>query len=148
MPSVRPTSRMAARAASVPNVPIWATFASPYLSLTYLMTSPRRSLQKSMSISGASQAALVEEPLEQQVVLQRADVAELQRVAHQRADARAAGRAGNVCSRGEADEVPDDEEVVGEAELVDHVQLAVERGRSTSRCRRASPFCQRCGSSA
>ena len=50
----RPTSRIAARAASVPNVPICATFAMPYLSLTYWITSPRRCWQKSMSISGAS----------------------------------------------------------------------------------------------
>ena len=31
----RPTSRIAARALSVPNVPIWATFASPYFCFTY-----------------------------------------------------------------------------------------------------------------
>ena len=54
MPSARPTSRMAARAASVPKVPIWATFSLPYFSLTYWITSPRRCWQKSMSISGAS----------------------------------------------------------------------------------------------
>ena len=32
--STRPTSLIAALAASVPNVPIWATFSSPYFSLT------------------------------------------------------------------------------------------------------------------
>jgi hypothetical protein len=33
-PSTRPTSVIAALAASVPNVTIWATFSSPYFSLT------------------------------------------------------------------------------------------------------------------
>ena len=75
---------------------------------------------------GRFAAVLVEEPLEQQVVLQRADVAQVQRVADQRADARAAGRGRNALLAGETHEVPDDQEVVGEAQLVDHVQLAVQ----------------------
>ena len=37
--STRPTSLIAALALSVPKVPIWATFASPYLFRTYSMTS-------------------------------------------------------------------------------------------------------------
>ncbi len=41
-------------AARVPNVPIWATLVSPYFRLTYWITSSRRSWQKSMSMSGAS----------------------------------------------------------------------------------------------
>jgi len=44
----------AARAAIVPNVPICATFAAPYLRRTYSMTSYLRSWQRSMSMSGAS----------------------------------------------------------------------------------------------
>ena len=34
MPRARPTSRIAARAASVPNVPIWATLSAPYFRFT------------------------------------------------------------------------------------------------------------------
>ena len=51
-PSARPASRMAARAAIVPNVTICATRSLPYLAVTYAMTSSRRSTQKSVSISG------------------------------------------------------------------------------------------------
>ncbi len=51
-PKARPASRTAARAAIVPNVTICATRSSPYFSVTYLMTSSRRSTQKSVSISG------------------------------------------------------------------------------------------------
>ena len=51
-PSARPASRTAARAAIVPNVTICATRSLPYLSITYLMTSSRRSTQKSVSMSG------------------------------------------------------------------------------------------------
>ncbi len=51
-PSARPASRTAARAAIVPNVTICATRSLPYFSVTYLMTSSRRSTQKSVSISG------------------------------------------------------------------------------------------------
>ncbi len=50
----RPTSLIAALALSVPKVPIWATFASPYFFRTYSMTWYRLSWQMSMSMSGAS----------------------------------------------------------------------------------------------
>ncbi len=53
--STRPTSLIAALAFSVPKVPIWATLASPYFLRTYSMTSYRRSWQRSMSMSGASE---------------------------------------------------------------------------------------------
>ena len=48
----RPTSFIAALAAMVPNVMICATFERPYFPVTYSITSPRRLMQKSMSISG------------------------------------------------------------------------------------------------
>ena len=63
---------------------------------------------------GRLAAALVQEALEEQVVLQRADVAEVQGVGDQRAHARAAGRGLDALGAGEAHEVPDDEKVVGE----------------------------------
>ena len=94
-PSARPTSRIAARAASVPNVPICATFATPYFSLTYWITSPRRCWQKSMSMSGASRRLSSRNRSNKQIVVQRADVAQTQHVGNQRAHARAAGRGRN-----------------------------------------------------
>ena len=48
----RPTSLMAAFAAIVPKVIICATLSRPYFSVTYSINSPRRRMQKSISISG------------------------------------------------------------------------------------------------
>ena len=98
----------------------------PYLSLTYWITSPRRCLAEVDVDVGRFEAVLVEEPLEEQVVLSGQTWLMYEGVADQRADARAAGRRLDALLAGETDEVPDDEEVVGEAELVDHAQLAVE----------------------
>ena len=50
--STRATSFTAARAFMVPNVTIWPTLSRPYRWRTYSMTSPRRSKQKSTSMSG------------------------------------------------------------------------------------------------
>ena len=75
---------------------------------------------------GRFAAVFIQEPLEQQAVVQRAHVADLQRVANERADARTAGRAGNLLLDRVAHEVPHDEEVIAEAELLDDVQLALE----------------------
>ena len=69
--STRPTSLSAALAAIVPNVPIWATLASPYFCLTYSMTSFAAVLAEVDVDVGRLGAVRVEEPLEQQVVLQR-----------------------------------------------------------------------------
>ena len=82
---------------------------------------------------GRLAAALVQKPLEQQVVLQRADVAQTQGVGDQRAHARAAGRGLDALLPGETDEVPHDQEVVGKAQLVDDPQLALEPGHHLRR---------------
>ena len=50
--SALPTSLTAAFALSLPKVMIWETFSLPYFCLTYSITSPRLSIQKSISISG------------------------------------------------------------------------------------------------
>ena len=47
-----PTSLTAAFALSLPKVMICETFSLPYFCLTYSITSPRLSMQKSISISG------------------------------------------------------------------------------------------------
>ena len=52
MSSARPTSLIAAFAAIVLKVMICATWSSPYFCFTYSITSPRRFMQKSMSMSG------------------------------------------------------------------------------------------------
>jgi hypothetical protein len=51
-PSTRPTSFTAARDFIVPKVTICPTASFPYFSRTYSITSPRRSKQKSTSMSG------------------------------------------------------------------------------------------------
>ena len=52
MSRLRPTSLIAAFAAMVLKVMICATCSRPYLRVTYSITSPRRFMQKSISISG------------------------------------------------------------------------------------------------
>ena len=75
----------------------------------------------------------VEKPLEQQVVLDRADIAEVQDVADQSTACRPARRRRNAALASIADEVPDDQEIGGEAHPIDHAQLVVQpllgRGR-------------------
>ena len=69
--STRPTSFSAAFAASVPNVPIWATDSSPYFSLHVLDDLLAAVLAEVDVDVGRLGAVRVEEALEQQVVLQR-----------------------------------------------------------------------------
>ena len=85
-------------------------------------------------------AARVEEPLEQQPVADGIDVDDAQAVR----DAAAAGRAAsgpdpNALVARVADEVPDDEEVRGEAHLRNDAQLVVETFRDRGRHRLAVP---------
>ncbi len=69
-------------------------------------------------------AAGVEEALEEQVVAHRVDVGDLERVRRERAGRRAAARADpDPVHLREVDEVPDDQEVVGEPHLADRLQL-------------------------
>ena len=53
-------------------------------------------------------AVLIQEPLEQQAVVQRAHVADMECIAHQRTNARTAGRTGNVLLARMADKIPHD----------------------------------------
>ncbi len=72
-------------------------------------------------------AAGVQEALEEQVVAQRVEVGDAQRVGHDRAGRRAASRAdGDAVGLGEAHEIPDDQEVVGEPHLADRLELELE----------------------
>ena len=79
----RPTSLSAALAAIVPNVPICATLAAPYFCADVLDDLVPPLLAEVDVDVGRLGAVRVEEPLEQEVVLERADVAELEQVADQ-----------------------------------------------------------------
>ena len=69
----------------------------------------------------------VEHALEEQVVLHRVDLGDAQAVGDERAGGRAASRAdADAVLAGERDEVPDDQEVVGEAHLADRLQFECE----------------------
>ncbi len=69
----------------------------------------------------------VQEPLEEQVVAQRVEVGDAQRIGHDRAGRRAAARPHrDPVGLREAHEVPDDQEVVGEAHLADRLELELE----------------------
>jgi hypothetical protein len=72
----------------------------------------------------------IQEALEQQVVAQRLDVRDAQRVGDQRAGARAASGAHRhaVIAR-PADEIRNDQKVAGKAHRADHVELAARRWR-------------------
>ena len=88
-------------------------------------------------------AARVHEPLEQQPVLDRIDVAQPQQVAHHRADARASGADGDAVVAGVVAEVPDDQEVRAELLRCDDLRARspAARGSPARRraCRSASP---------
>ena len=78
-------------------------------------------------------ARRVEEALEQQVVGERVEVGDVERVGDDRAGGRAAARAdGDPVLLRVADEVPDDQEVGVEAHLGDHAELELERARRAS----------------
>ena len=117
---------MAARAARVPKVAIWATLCSPYL-LPDVGDDLLAAFLAEVDVDVRRLAAVgIEEALEQQVVLQRIDVAELEDVADQGAAGRAAGAGRDAVLQGEAHEVPDDEEIAGEAHPADDAQLVLQ----------------------
>ena len=69
----------------------------------------------------------VQEALEEQVVAQRVEIGDAQRVGHDRPRRRAAARPHrDAVGLGEAHEVPDDQEVVREAHLADRLELELE----------------------
>ena len=99
MPRARPTSRIAARGGQRAERADLGDVRLAVFVLDVLNDLAAAVLAEVDVDIGRFQPVLVEEPLEQQVVLQRADVAQIQRVANQRADARAAGRGRNASAR-------------------------------------------------
>ena len=72
-----------------------------------------------------------QEPLEQQAERHCVGVGDAERVADRRVRSRAPPLAVDVGSPAELDEVPHDQEVAGEAELLDHFELVLELGVGT-----------------
>ena len=68
----------------------------------------------------------VEEPLEEQLVGDGVGVGHAQHVAHDAVAGRAAPRVVDAALAGELDDVAHGQEVLGEAELLDHLELALE----------------------
>ena len=76
---------------------------------------------------GHRHALLIQEPLEQQLVLQRVEAGDVQRIRDQRAGPRAAARSHRTAvALRPVDEVGNDQEVAGEAHLQDRLDLEVE----------------------
>ena len=93
MSSTRPTSRTAAFAAIVPKVAICDTASRAVLLLHVVDDAVAVVLAEVDVEVGHRHALRVEEALEQQVVAQRIEVGDAERVGDQRAGARAAARA-------------------------------------------------------
>ena len=69
----------------------------------------------------------VEKPFEQQVVAQRIEIGDAQRVGHERPGAGAStGSHGDLIFTRPGDELHDDQEVAWKTHLIDHVELVVE----------------------
>ncbi len=100
------------------------TAAEPYFWVTYCTTRSRPATEKSVSMSGMLLRPGVEEALEEQVVRERIEIDDPQRVGHQRAGGRSAARphADAVLARPQH-VVPHDQEVAGEAHLGDDAEL-------------------------
>ena len=88
-------------------------------------------------------ALLRQEPLEQQIHADRIDRGDAEAVADGAVGRRAAPLHEDVLLPAEIDDVPDDQEVAGEIELLDQIQLALDlprgRGRDTADSARARP---------
>ena len=123
----RPTSRTALFAFILLNVTICETRRSPYFWRTYSSTSPRRSLQKSTSMSGGETRSGFRNRSKMSPILQRIDVRDSKNISRQRTGGRtAAGPDRNPALFREMDEVPDDQKVTDEPGLLEHAQFVIE----------------------
>ncbi len=124
----RPTSLMAAFAAIVPKVAIWATDSARRI-FAHVGDDFFAAILAEVDVDiGRFAAIRIEKALEQQVVLQRADVAQLQDVADNRPARRAAGAGRDPLADRETHEVPDDQEIAGKTHSANDVQLVLEPG--------------------
>ena len=127
MASTRPTSRTTALAAMVPKVAICETHCAPYF-WRHVVDDAVAPVLAEVDVEVRHRHALgVEEALEEQVVAQRIEVGDAERIGHERAGARAAPRAHrHAVGLGPVDEVGDDEEVAREPHLHDGLHLELE----------------------
>ena len=120
-------SRTAERARYVMTLATCAVWCRPCLAYTYWMTSSRPvALDVDVDVRRAV-AFGRQEALEQQPQLDGVGGGDAEGVAHRRVGGRPPALAEDVRAPAELDEVPHDEEVAGEAELLDDRQLAVDR---------------------
>ena len=130
--STRPTSRSTARACRVPKVMIWATRSRAVVLLDvgdHLLAPLLAEVDVEV---GHGHPLGVQEPLEQQAEPQRVQVGDGQRPGDQRAGARAPARPhGNAVRLGPFDEVRHDQEVAGEAHLLDDRRSPAPAGPSS-----------------
>ena len=126
-PSVRPTSLMAARDFMRPERDDLTDRVAAVL-LPHVLDHFAAPLEAEVDVDVGHRHALgIQEALEEQVELERADVGDAERVGDERAGRRAAARADrNAAVARRLDEVGDDEEVAGVARLRDDAELVVE----------------------
>ena len=117
----RPTSLTAALAAMVPKVMIWDDIVAAVF-LRDVIDDLAAAAHAEIDVDiGHGDALGVEEALEEQVVLERIDVGDAQRVADEAARSGAAtGTDGNFLRAGVMNEIPDDQEVAFIMHLLDH----------------------------
>ncbi len=75
---------------------------------------------------GRLRAVRVEEALEQQIIFERADMAQLQDIADDRPARGATRPGGDAPADGEADEIPSDEEIAGETHFADDREFVLQ----------------------
>ena len=75
---------------------------------------------------GGFRTIFIQKSFEQQIVFERTNVAQVQRVAYQRPHARTTSGRRNVKLSGLLNKVPTDQKVVRESQLVDHAQFAIQ----------------------
>ena len=78
----------------------------------------------------------IEEAFEDEAVLQRVDLRDLETVEDEAGGGAAANGGQDAVAVYELEQVPDDEEVVGEVGLLDHVEFVLQPGQDLSRRRR------------
>ena len=120
-------SRSAALAAIVPKVAIWLTAVATVFLLHVVDDAVAVRLAE-VDVEVRHRDALgIEEALEQQLVLERIEPGDVERIGDQRAGARAAARADRATvGAGPVDEVGDDEEVAGKAHREDGLDLELQ----------------------
>lgn len=131
MSIARPTSFKTALALSFPKVMIWETAGPPgtaYRSRTYWITSSRRASQKLTSISGMeTRSGLRKRSKSRLCLIGSMSVMRVQKATREpAADPDVPGRRGYRVFSAGVDKVRDDQEIVGKAHFLDHLEFVFE----------------------